>query len=158
MAIIMVDSKPQLRPISINAHTEVNIDEIDWCVNIALTRDAEVYAILQGQKSKLTDIVRLAPMQPYDKNHIVYRIIPNTNLRVNDELVYARLLILKKGQSGLTTTNSIAFVIETDNYALARQVAVAQDLGLAVETYYKAIVEMYNELKKGEIVDDNESC
>lgn len=59
-------------------------------------------------------------MQPYDKNHIVYRIIPNTNLRINDELVYARLLILKKGQSGLTTTNSIAFVIKTDNYALAR--------------------------------------
>ena len=47
--------------------------------------------------------------------------------------------------------------METDNYELTRQVAVAQDLGLAIEAYYKSIAFMYNELKKGEIVDDNES-
>jgi hypothetical protein len=57
----------------------------------------------------------------------------------------------------MTPTNSLAFVIQTKNYELSRHVALTQDISLVVEAYYKAILEMYNELKKGVNIDDNES-
>ena len=46
MALVMVDPKPQIRPIGINAQARINIEEIDWCVDTALTKDMEIYLIL----------------------------------------------------------------------------------------------------------------
>ena len=155
MATVIVDQKPSLRAIGLNGSTQVNIEEIEWCLENSLTRNTEVYLMLQGQKSGLIEIVRLVGGQPYDKTHTIYRVNTDQNFRINDEQVLAKLIIMEKGKSSMRSTNTIAFIIETDNYALVRQIAIAQELGLAVEAYYNAIAEMYNELKKGEIVDDN---
>ena len=48
MATIIVDAKSQLRPLALNTHMEINIEEIDWCVDTALTRDVEIYVIIHG--------------------------------------------------------------------------------------------------------------
>lgn len=156
MATVIVDPKPSLRAIGVNGSTQVNIEQLDWCLENSLTRDTEVYLMLQGQKSKLIEIVRLVGGQPYDKTHTIYRVNTDQNFRINDEQVLAKLIILEKGKSSMRTTNTIAFIIKTENYELIRQIAIAQELGLAVEAYYQAIAAMYNELKKGEIIDDNE--
>lgn len=155
MATVIVDPKPSLRAIGLNGSAQVNIETIDWCLENSLTRDTEVYLMLQGQKSKLIEIVRLVGGQPYDKTHTIYRINTDQNFRINDEQVLAKLIILEKGKSSMKSTNTIAFIIKTENYALVRQIAIASELGAAVEAYYTAIAAMYNDLKKGEIVDDN---
>ena len=156
MATIMVDPKPVMRPIGITGSSQVSLEEIEWVIENSLTRNTDIYAIIQGQKSHLNEIIRLNPVAPYDKLHTTYKVYPEQRIRLNDEQVMMRLLILDHGRSAQRTTNSIAFIMETDNYELARQVAVAQDLGLAIEAYYKSIAFMYNELKKGDIVNDNE--
>ena len=156
MATVIVDPKPVMRAIGINGSSQVNIEEIDWCLENSLTRNTDVYAILQGQKSRLYEIVRLVAGQPYDKTHTIYRIYPEQNLRINNEQVLVRLMILDRGRSGQRTTNSIAFILTTEQYELARQTAIAHELGVSIEAYYKSIVNMYNELKKGDIVNDHE--
>ncbi len=156
MATVFVDPKPSLRAIGINVSSKINIEDIDWCLDNSLVKNIEVYLILQGQNSKLTEIVRLVGGQPYDKTHTIFRINTDQNFRINDEPVYAKLIILEKGKSSMKSTNTITFIIKTDNYALVHQIAIASELGLAVEKYFQAIAEMYNELKKGEIIDDNQ--
>ena len=156
MAIVFVDPKPSLRAIGINVSSKVNIEEINWCLENSLVKNTEVYLVLQGQKSQLTEIVRLVGGQPYDKTHTIYRVNTDQNFRINDEPVTAKLLIIEKGKSSMRSTNTIAFIIKTENYALVRQVAIASELGVVVEKYFEAIAKMYNELKKGEIIDDNE--
>ena len=157
MVRMVVDSQLCLRPMTsaTNSKTKIAIDQIDWCIENSLTRDTEIYAIVQGQKNKLYDIVRLAPIKPYDKNHTIYNIVPGYSLRVNEEQVLLKLLILSKNKFEQRITNSIAFVILTKDYALIRQTAIAQELGLVIEGYYRAIVSMYNELKKGDTSDDS---
>lgn len=157
MATVIVDAKPTMRAIGINGSSQVNIEEVEWCLENSLTKDTDVYAIIQGRKSHLYDIVRLVGGQPYDKLHTIYKIYPDQNLRINDEQVLVKLMILDRGKTGQRTTNSIAFILETDNYALARQTAIAHELGLTLDRYYEALTLMLNELKKGDIVDDNES-
>ena len=100
--------------------------------------------------------MRLGATRPYDKNHTVYKLIPEQKLRINNETVCAKLLIIKKGSSVMSPTNSLTFIIQTDNYELSRHVALTQDISLVVEVYYKEILKMYNELKKGVNIDDNE--
>ena len=158
MATIIVDAKSQLRPLALNTHMEINIEEIDWCVDTALTRDVEIYVIIHGQTSGLIDIVRLVPMHPYDKTHTVYRVGAGQNIRVNNEKITAQMLILKKFTQGMTVSNYISFIIKTENYSLTRQVAIVQDLSLSMAAYYQAVAGMYNELKKGEVIDDHETC
>lgn len=157
MEIVMCNSAAQIRPLGFNAKNSVDIENIDWCIDDTLMKNAEVFLILQGASSKLTEIVRLAATRPYDKNHTVFKLISEQKLRLDNETVYAKLLIIKKGSSVMTPTNSLAFVIQTKNYELSRHVALTQDISLVVEAYYKAILEMYNELKKGVNIDDNES-
>ena len=70
MAKIMVDATPIMRPIGVNSAARVKIEDIDWCIENSLTHDTEIYALIQGQKSKLYDVVRLAATKPYDKNHM----------------------------------------------------------------------------------------
>ena len=58
----------------------------------------------------------------------------------------------------MTVSNYISFIIKTENYSLTRQVAIVQDLSLSMAAYYQAVAGMYNELKKGEVIDDHETC
>lgn len=156
MASIMVDPKPIMRPLNINSNSHLDIQDIDWLMENSLTRNTDIYAIMQGQDSHLHDIIHLNPVQPYDKLHTIYKVYPECRIRLNNERVIMHLLILDRNKSVQRTTNSIAFILETDKYELARQTALARELGIAIEAYYKSIANMFNELKKGEIVDDNE--
>lgn len=156
MENVMCNSQGQIRPLGFNSKNTVSIENIDWCIDDVISKDSEIYLVLQGLTSKLTEIMRLAATRPYDSHHTVYKVIPEQKLRLNNESVSARLLIIKKGSSVMSPTNSLTFIIETDNYELSRHVALTQDISLVIETYYKAILEMYNELKKGVNIDDNE--
>ena len=155
MAKIMVDATPIMRPIGINSVAKVKIEDIDWCIENSLTHNTEIYALIQGQKSKLYDVVRLAATKPYDKNHTVYTVVPDVKLRIKDEAVYLQLVIYNKNSFGSVSTNYISFVMLTDNYLLSRQMAITQELGLVIRGYYEAIVNMYNELKKGDTTNDS---
>lgn len=155
MVKIMVDATPIMRPIGINSAAKVKIEDIDWCIENSLTRDTEIYALIKGQKSKLYDVVRLASSKPYDKNHTVFNVVPDVKLRIKDEAVYLQLVFYDKTKFGSRTTNFISFVMLTDNYLLSRQMAITQELGLVIRGYYEAIVNMYNELKKGDTTNDS---
>lgn len=157
MASIMVDPKPIMRPLSINSSSHIDIEDIEWLMENSLTRNTDIYAIMYGQESHLYEIIHLNPIQPYDKLHTIYKVYPECHIRLNNERILMHLLILDRSKSAQRTTNSIAFILKTDKYELARQTALAHELGIAIESYYKSIANMFNELKKGEIVDDNES-
>ena len=156
MVNIMVDAIPVLRPIGINKAMKINIENINWCIENSLTRDTEIYAMIFGQKTHLTEIVRLALIKPYDKSHAIYNIVPGLKIRINDEPVCIKLIILDKNQYTQRISNSISFVLLTNDYSLTRQTAIAQELGLVIQGYYKAIANMYNDLKKGDTTNDSQ--
>lgn len=155
MVNIIVNSVPVLLPVGINNAMKINIENINWCIENSLTRDTDIYAIIQGQKTKLIDVIRLTSVKPQDKNHTAYTIVPGLKIRINNEPVLIKLIILDRNKFQQRITNSISFILITDQYALSRQTAIAQELGLVIQGYYETIVNMYNELKKGDTTNDS---
>ena len=155
MPKIIVDTTPTLRTISISNNTKVMIDNLDLCIDNSLIRDNDIFAIIKGQESKLYDIIRLVPIKPYDKSHTVYNIVPGVKLRIKEEQVLFRLAFFNKNKFEQRMSNSVQFILLTDNYELSRQIALAQELGLLFEGYYKSIINLYNDLKKGDTSNDS---
>ena len=155
MTSIMVDHTMVMRPVGVNAYTKLNIETITWCIENSLTRNNDVYVIIQGQQTKFYDIVRLTPGKPYNKNYTIYNLIPEVKLRINDEPVLVRIIFLDRTNFQQKMTNSISFIMLTKNYSLTRQTAIVQELSLVIRGYYEAIVNMYNELKKGDTTNDS---
>lgn len=133
---------------------EAAIEDINFNIDTKLTRDSEFYAILRGRDSHLYDIIRLVPIGAYSKTHTMYRIVPDSKIRLSNEMVGLRIMRLDKSGDTFQESNRLLLKLKTDQYALSRQAAIAQEVHTAVRGYFEQIVEMYNEIKKGDTSDD----
>ncbi len=133
---------------------EAAIEDINLNIDTKLTHDSEFYVILRGRDSNLYDIIRIVPIGTYSKTHTMYRIVPDFKIRLSNEMVGLRIIRLSKTEDAFQESNRLLVKIKTDQYALSRQAAVAQEVHNAVRGYFEQIVAMYNDLKKGDTSDD----
>ncbi len=142
-----------LRAIGLVVGGEAAIEDLNFNIDTSLTHDSEFYLILRGRDSKLHDIVRLAPAGTYSKTHTIYRIVPDQKIRLTNELVGMRIMSLSRDGDEFHETSQLLIRLKTDQYALSRQAALAQEVHNAVKGYFEQIVTMYNEMK-GDTSDD----
>lgn len=149
MALNMMVSKDlKLQPIGVAPGGNLSIDELNFNVENSITKGNQLYVILRGQKSNLSDILRLTVVRPYSKTHTTYHIVPGQKIRLEDEKVQMRILCLSDDCEVFLTTTPFVCTLKTEQYALTRQTALAQEIHLAVKSYYEQIVKMYNEIKE----------
>lgn len=149
MALNMMVSKDlKLQPIGVAPGGNLSIDELNFNVENSITKGNQLYLVLRGQKSNLSDIMRLSAVRPYSKTHTTYHIVPGQKIRIEDEKTQMRIMTLSEDCEVLMTTTPFVCTLKTEQYALTRQAALAQEVHLAVKSYYEQIVKMYNEIKE----------
>lgn len=85
-------------------------------------------------------------------SYSLYSIPLDVALRISNEKVEAKFLILDINTSTYKLTNSFTMVILSKEFELARQVFLVKDFGAKAQTYYTKLVEL---ILKGE--NNNES-
>ena len=156
MAIdIMVNNDLKVRPIGLIPTGNAPLESLNFNVINSACNNSEVYLILKGEL--FYDVLRLNPVKPFSQTHTIYRIAAGQKVRIKDgEPASLRLMFFSKDIDNFRTTDSFAIKVKTSEYNLARQIAIAQEIHNTVSQYYEEIVNMYQELKKGDIVNDNQ--
>ena len=104
--------------------------------------DSSIFLVLKNSQN-LYEIVELTKFKR-DKNHIVYQIAANQNLRVSNDLMTLAILILNSNGTH-SFSNELQLNLTTNNYVLTRQVFIAQQVGAQVQDHYKKILALTEE-------------
>lgn len=109
-------------------------------------------------ENNLYEIVELAKARvPQSANHVLYKLPINQTLRINNEQVELRLMLIDL-ETGLSTFSTpIKITISTENYMLTRQVYIAQQINQKVQDLYAKILalteenqNLYNKMREGD--------
>lgn len=109
-------------------------------------------------ENNLYEIVELAKARaPQSANHVLFKLPINQTLRINNEYVELRLMLIDL-ESGISTYSTpIKIMISTENYMLARQVYIAQQINQKVQDLYAKILalteenqNLYNKMREGD--------
>lgn len=150
-ANFVFESPSKIRTTNFSPSTTYDVSELNFYISTKFGSNHQVFLILKNQKG-IYDIVELAKTGASTGLNILYKLPINQSLRVNKELVQVSLLILNSDGTYYLSDSVKAF-ISTENYMLARQVYIAQEVGRTVQDYYTRTVataektqELYNNL------------
>lgn len=150
MPNIILENGGHLRTTQCSADETYGVESLYFYIPNTYT-DSSIFLMLKNSQN-LYEIVELTKFKR-DKNHIVYQIAVNQNLRVSNDLITLAILILKPDGTYVFSDN-VNLKLTTNNYVLARQVYIAQQVGSQVQDYYKKIITLteenrniYNQMK-----------
>lgn len=143
---LIINEAGQVRTTQFSSTTHYDIGEINFYAPSSMVVSAQVYLILKN-KTGMYEIIELARSGPQGTN-ILYRIPINQALRVNDEEVEVRLLVINIANDTYKISSSVNMIIHTNHYNLARQVYIAQQVGQTTQTFFAKISAMTEEVKQ----------
>ena len=128
-----------------------DLSSMDFYVALAAHTETQVFLILRDTESGLHEVVELQECTN-SFGRPVFRIPLTYSLRLNKTHVTMQLMILDvKAQTHTLSDLSPTVVVSTENYKLAREIAMVNELGVKAKTYYEAIIQALQEIvKKGE--------
>lgn len=131
-----------------------DLSSMDFYVALAAQTETQVFLILKDIESGLHEVVELKECTNA-LGRPVFRIPLTYSLRLNKSHVQMQLMILDVAAQTHTLSNlSPTVVVSTENYKLAREIAMVNELGTNAKTYYEAIIQALQEIvKKGEKVE-----
>lgn len=148
-ANFIFEGPDRLRVTSYSAVAHYDVGELNFYISTKFGQKLQVFMILKNE-SGLYEIVELTKAGASGQN-ILYKLPINQRLRVGNEKVQLSILVLNDDLYYISQPTNIQ--ITTDNYVLARQVYIAQEVGSVVQDCYArtlALVEQLNEKKKGD--------
>lgn len=143
---LIINESGHIRTTQFSSTTHYDIGEINFYTPSSMASRVQVFLILKNKKG-LYEIIELVRSGTQGTNAL-YRIPINQALRVNDEEVEVRLLVLNTAADTYILSSPIKMFIHTNNYNIARQIYVAQQIGQTTQAMYSKIVAMTEENKK----------
>ena len=137
-ANFIFESPTKMRTTNFSPSITYDIGELNFYVSVKFGSNFQVFLILKNQKG-IYDIVELTKTNTSTGLNVLYKLPINQTLRVNKELVEASLLVLNNDGT-YNLSNAIKVFVSTENYALARQVYIAQEVGKAVQDCYSKVL------------------
>lgn len=139
----------RLRDFSATEPTEIGA--IDFYVALAAHTSTQVFLILHDLETGLHEVVELKE-STNELGRPVFRVPLTYSLRLNKSHVTMQLMILDVvAQTHTLSDLSPTITMSTENYKLAREIAMVNELGSNAKSYYEAIIQALQEIvKKGE--------
>lgn len=137
-ANFVFESPTKMRTTNFSPSITYDIGELNFYVSVKFGSNFQVFLILKNQKG-IYDIVELTKTNTSTGLNVLYKLPINQTLRVNKELVEASLLVLNNDGT-YNLSNAIKVFVSTENYALARQVYIAQEVGKSVQDCYSKVL------------------
>lgn len=149
-ANFIFEGPDKLRVTSFSSVVHYNIEDLNFYISSrAFPSQVQVFLILKSQ-SGLYEIVELHKAGTSGQN-ILYKIPINQTLRITDEETIMQIMVLDYNIPTYYLSNTVKINICTNNYKLARQVYIAQEVGATVQDYYAKIIALSEKLlEKGE--------
>lgn len=144
MPNIIFENGSHLRTTQCSASETYGIESLLFYIPNSYDK-SQIFLMLKNNQG-LYEIVELTKVKR-DKNHMVYQIAVNQNLRVSNDLMNLAILILN-ADGTYSFSDEIALNLTTNRYVLAKQVFIAQQVGAQVQEHYKKIVALTEENKK----------
>lgn len=152
---IILNDTNTLRATQFNAATKYNIEDINFYVPVRKANENQVFLVLKNNKN-LYEIIELMPKKDgASSTNIVYKVPLKQALRINNEPVALKFLLININTGEYTYSSSMNINIETDNFRIAQQVYVAQQVNFQTQDLYKKMVglaaqieELYNDRKE----------
>lgn len=137
-ANFIFESPTKMRTTNFSPSITYDIGELNFYVSVKFGSNFQVFLVLKNQKG-IYDIVELTKTNTSTGLNVLYKLPINQTLRVNKELVEASLLVLNNDGT-YNLSNAIKVFVSTENYALARQVYIAQEVGKSVQDCYSKVL------------------
>lgn len=147
---ISKDYKVLLNNVAISGQ---EIGQLEVAFSHKLEEKKQIFLIMKNDQGliEIVEFVRVGADKDMP-SYSLYSIPLDAALRISNEKVEAKILILDVNTSTYKITNSFTMVILSKEFELARQVFLVKDFGAKVQTYYTKLVEL---ILKGE--NNNES-
>ena len=106
----------------------------------------QVFLVVEN-KNGLTEIIEFV-----DTGNYIYKASLDYPIRIKNEDVCGKLLCIDCGTHTHFYTKTFHVVLTSDNFELARQTYLVKEFGSKIESYYKCIVQLMEQLfkEKGE--------
>ena len=150
---ILTDSG-SIRTTQFNASTQYNIEDINFYIPVRKANENQVFLVLKNNKN-LYEIVELMPKKDgASSTSILYKMPLKQALRINNESVVLKFLLININTGEYTYSSSMNINIETDNFRIAQQVYVAQQVNFQTQDLYKKMVRLAAQIE--ELYNDRE--
>lgn len=147
---ISKDYKVLLNNVAISGQ---EIGQLEVAFSHKLEEKKQIFLIMKNDQGliEIVEFVRVGADKDMP-SYSLYSIPLDAALRISNEKIEAKILILDVNTSTYKITNSFTMVILSNEFELARQVFLVKDFGAKAQTYYTKLVEL---ILKGE--NNNES-
>lgn len=142
----------KLRVTSFSSVARYDVGELNFYISTKFGSRLQVFMILKNEVG-LYEIVELAKSGVSGQN-VLYKLPINQKLRVGNERVFLSLLLLDNVNNTYYISPETQIHITTDNYILARQVYIAQEIGSAVQDCYARVLALAEQIEKNEKGDN----
>lgn len=146
-----------IRTTQFNASTQYNIEDINFYVPQSKATGYQIFLIIKSSKNlyEIVELVRSKGSQ--SGTNVLYKLSLKQPLRVTNDQVILSLMLIDTQTGEYTYSTSIKAKISTDNYILARQVYISQQVSQKVQDLYIKVLglteenrELYKKIKEGE--------
>lgn len=151
-ANFIFEGPDKLRVTSFSSVVQYDIGELNFYISTRFGTRIQVFLVLKNETG-LYEIVELAKAGVSGQNTL-YKLPINQKMRVGNEKVMLSLLILDDSNETYSISPSTQIHITTDNYVLARQVYIAQEVGSAIQDCYARILTIAEQIEKKEKGDN----
>ena len=142
--IIMTDTG-SLRATQFNSTATYNIEDINFYIPQTKAINHQIFLMLKNEKN-LYDIVELTKINSNQSgSNILFKVPLKQALRINNENVILNFMLIDSNNSTCSYSQSMKIHIATDNYILARQVYISQQIGQKVQDLYMKILSLTEE-------------
>ena len=153
---IIMGESGTLRTTQFSATTQYNIDDMNFYIPKIKAEASQVFLILKNDRN-LYEIVELVRSRSAQGTNLLYKLPLKQALRVNNEQVVLSLMLIDTQTGEYSYSTQLKAKISTDNYLLARQVYIAQQVGQKVQDLYVKVLglteenrEIYKKIQEGE--------
>lgn len=155
---IILNNMNSIRTTNFSPKSDYNIEDINFYIPTIKSNGYQIFLVLKNNKN-LYEIIELIKMKEGSSaNNILYKVPLKQFLRVNNEPVTLSLMLINNYTGEYIYSSSLVVNILTDNFRLAQQVFVAQQVNRQVQDLYLKTVNLVNKIenlynqKKGEEV------
>jgi hypothetical protein len=137
-----------LRDFSLTQANEIG--NIDFYVAAALKRPTQVFLVITDPATNLYDIIELH-QAVNNLGNPVFKVPVGQAIRIEKAHAIIKLLVVDNESGTCIFSDPAELYLTTENYKIARETAIVNELGKTVGGYYDAIVTALHEIiEKGE--------
>ena len=146
-----------LRTTQFNSKECYEISGINFYLPLKLADQHQVFIVMKNSNN-LYEIIELSKFNlSQNGSNILYKVPLNQKMRINQDKVDLNLMLINNRTGEYVYSVPVSIMISTNDYSLARQVYVAQQVNQQVSELYLKVLEMtkenekmYKEIQKGD--------